>query len=665
MRKIKKIVIICMINTCFLFTFSINGQAAGIQVGNASMLIGDVNGDGVVDIKDYNLEQGHLYENDPKYDLNSDNKVDLLDLSIISSNINSNFTDNSYVSIGNTIGNISNSSFIVKQGNMIYYRNTSDNGKLYTSNLNREFKRKLSEDIVSCINIYGNSLYYLNLNDGSKIYKINLDGTGRVKIVDDNCYNFEINDGWIYYRSTTDSNKLYRVRVDGSNKVKIIDYATDNFLVKDNSVYYINNSLGGSLYKVSVDGSNNTCLISDRMANMILTSNSIYYINSSDNRLYSTDLSGANRKRILDESIVNFNISNEKIYYSNYADNKLYMTNIDATNKIAIGNEVLPTDRNQNRINVINNSIVYTNGNDGNRLYEINSDGMNKREFDYSIIGYAKVDGIKLRSNPDYSVSSNVIATLSNGKTMEVIDSGIYSSGTSTPEKWYKVNCTINSSLVTGFVYAANILILNDDRMNNMLGVLSANYESNGDPGIISSGIGDVGGKSYGAWQLASNVGSVDSFLLWLRTKNNEIYTRLTNAKNRDGGVFGTNFDNEWKNIANTEKESFLNLQHDYIKFAYYDNTISQMGIDESTKSFAYKNVIWSTAVQHGSSGAMNIFRVVGMNRADRDFISAVYDERSKVDIYFKNCSQSVKDGVKARFVSEKSDALIMFDNPR
>ena len=45
------------------------------------------------------------------------------------------------------------------------------------------------------------------------------------------------------------------------------------------------------------------------------------------------------------------------------------------------------------------------------------------------------------------------------------------------------------------------------------LGDLSALYESNGDPGCVSTGYGDLGGISYGAYQLASNTGSVEEFI--------------------------------------------------------------------------------------------------------------------------------------------------------
>ena len=50
-----------------------------------------------------------------------------------------------------------------------------------------------------------------------------------------------------------------------------------------------------------------------------------------------------------------------------------------------------------------------------------------------------------------------------------------------------------------------------------MLGDLSKKYESSGDCGTISSGYGDAGGKSYGMYQFASNMGVADKYVKWLQ----------------------------------------------------------------------------------------------------------------------------------------------------
>ena len=41
-------------------------------------------------------------------------------------------------------------------------------------------------------------------------------------------------------------------------------------------------------------------------------------------------------------------------------------------------------------------------------------------------------------------------------------------------------------------------------------------YEAGGDPASVSSGSGDLGGRSYGSYQFSSSAGIVDDFVEWL-----------------------------------------------------------------------------------------------------------------------------------------------------
>ena len=95
----------------------------------------------------------------------------------------------------------------------------------------------------------------------------------------------------------------------------------------------------------------------------------------------------------------------------------------------------------------------------------------------------------------------------------------------------------------------------------------------------------------------------------------------------------------------------------------YYDvsaKLLKNYNFNIEEHSWALKNVLWSTAVQHGANGAVNIFRTVGLDRNERDLIIAIYDERSKVDKYFYSSSKEVQEAVKNRFEREKNDALEM-----
>ncbi len=51
---------------------------------------------------------------------------------------------------------------------------------------------------------------------------------------------------------------------------------------------------------------------------------------------------------------------------------------------------------------------------------------------------------------------------------------------------------------------------------------LSAKYESNGNPACVADNAGDLCGISYGKYQFASNIGSVDKFVDWLKNYSDE-----------------------------------------------------------------------------------------------------------------------------------------------
>lgn len=105
-----------------------------------------------------------------------------------------------------------------------------------------------------------------------------------------------------------------------------------------------------------------------------------------------------------------------------------------------------------------------------------------------------------------------------------------------------------------------------------MLGDLSAQYESNGDPSCISDGYGDPGGKSYGTYQFSSNAGSLSRFVNWL----NYNYTGYAEQLNTFP-LCSDSFDEAWRNIAAGDSEGFAQAQHEYVKAAYYDTAVETL----------------------------------------------------------------------------------------
>ena len=186
-----------------------------------------------------------------------------------------------------------------------------------------------------------------------------------------------------------------------------------------------------------------------------------------------------------------------------------------------------------------------------------------------------------------------------------------------------------------------------DDQEKKLLGTLSAAYESSGS-GTISGGAGDPGGKSYGTYQLASAFDNPKKFFKWCQKSDNKLYqsfgNSLSEAYKKDKSKYGKNFDAAWKKLANgkTSASGFKQAQHDYIRYAYYDPIVTKAeanisGFKVKNYSIALRNVMWSRAVQHGATGALEVmqdaFASLGgfKNQPESELIDAIYAESGRV----------------------------------
>ncbi len=198
------------------------------------------------------------------------------------------------------------------------------------------------------------------------------------------------------------------------------------------------------------------------------------------------------------------------------------------------------------------------------------------------------------------------------------------------------------------------------------LGGLSRKYEATG-PGTVSSGAGDAGGVSYGSYQFSSKAGTAQAFVNSLKSSHPPYYQALAGKKPGTAA-----FSTAWKKLAAKDPKGFDQAQHDYVKKTHYDPAVagvkSRTGIDVSKRSAAVRDVLWSTAVQHGPGAAPGIFKAALHGRdpskvSDADLIKGVYAERGRTDsrgnlVHFPGSSKAVQRGVANRFHNEQRDAL-------
>jgi hypothetical protein len=191
------------------------------------------------------------------------------------------------------------------------------------------------------------------------------------------------------------------------------------------------------------------------------------------------------------------------------------------------------------------------------------------------------------------------------------------------------------------------------------LGSLSAKYESSGKVGTIANNSGDWGGKSYGKYQIATNTGTMNSFMSYLKNADPGLSKALSRYK-----VGSSGFDTMWKSIAASDPDRFEKVQHGFIQSSHYEPAMKSIkkatGFDASKYPLVVQDVLWSTAVQHGTGGATSVFKNAGIRAgmSATEIIKRVYAERSKVDRYFSRSSSAIKKSVYNRFQSELKDAL-------
>jgi hypothetical protein len=206
------------------------------------------------------------------------------------------------------------------------------------------------------------------------------------------------------------------------------------------------------------------------------------------------------------------------------------------------------------------------------------------------------------------------------------------------------------------------------------LGALSEKYESTGDSKAF--GEDPTGGPSYGRYQIATKTGTMKSFLNFLRNMRPDMVKSLNEAGGLAAARKGlARFKDAWSILA--DDPEFPKIEHAYIRATHYDPFLRRLrgddgadgniGLNLSLRSYALQNVAWSTAVQHGPANSIFENALSGveidddaLSPSDADIIRAIYDERSKVDIYFASSPDHIKNSVLERFGHELQDALAL-----
>lgn len=186
-------------------------------------------------------------------------------------------------------------------------------------------------------------------------------------------------------------------------------------------------------------------------------------------------------------------------------------------------------------------------------------------------------------------------------------------------------------------------------------GDFSARYES-GTEGSAAIGYDKTGGTSYGKWQLSSKQGSLEGFLRYLDAQGGAAAAtaaRLRAAGPADTGSRQGAMPEAWKKEAQANAE-FERWQREYVRGTFYEPAAQSLpggAAALASASPAVREMIWSTAVQHGAAGATDIFKKVWRDgMTDADFIRATYADRAT---RFGGSDPEVRASVQRRLAEE------------
>lgn len=183
------------------------------------------------------------------------------------------------------------------------------------------------------------------------------------------------------------------------------------------------------------------------------------------------------------------------------------------------------------------------------------------------------------------------------------------------------------------------------------LGWLSSRYEATG-PGVI----GDRG-HGFGSWQMDDRYNTPLKFLDWIQKYRPLTSGFVTDALNPFRGSVHQGkhgeFGKQWMSLGKSHPKEFEQLQHDFIKAAYFDPMKEKFGKLLDNPIIA--NVAWSTAVHHGVGGAKQVFAKsgAGADVSPEELIKRVYTNRLARTVGHKDY-----DSFKNRFANEQKDAL-------
>ncbi len=195
--------------------------------------------------------------------------------------------------------------------------------------------------------------------------------------------------------------------------------------------------------------------------------------------------------------------------------------------------------------------------------------------------------------------------------------------------------------------------------MSYQIGELAEKYEVGGrGPGYISDGDKwDPGGDSYGSYQLATKVGTLQGYL---KSKTDK-YTKELNKYR----IKTIAFNAAWKDLAKADPEGFKQSQFDYVSTISYKPCRKYADKIALKKTEAINSALFSISNQHGGWRKILDHATILPGDSEKVQLDKLYSARKDYILSLSSLSDSLKRSlIKQRCDLERADAIKLLGRP-
>jgi hypothetical protein len=160
-------------------------------------------------------------------------------------------------------------------------------------------------------------IYYKNMSDQYRLYRVRINCVKKTKVSDellandfDSAGDFIVDGGWVYYTQPNDYYALYRMAADGSTTVR---------------------ATKGRISRMAINDSGAERILPGWIGRFMITDDWIYYIDMSDNwKLYRVHKDGTGKELVSDVSIYALGMTGDTLYFQSYFDRSaIFQTSVD------------------------------------------------------------------------------------------------------------------------------------------------------------------------------------------------------------------------------------------------------------------------------------------------------------------------------------------------